>query len=147
MSGSAALVASSPPRFAMRQTLTDVQLGPLLKDLTGKDPVLGRGRLALDVTSQGALVSTLKKALAGSARVELRDGAVRGIDLGRIVSIAGGSGTGSSGDKTDFSQLDATFRIAGGVVRASLAAGEAMELRVAGGTRELAPGATVEVPL
>ena len=37
--------------------------------------------------------------------------------------------------------------IAGGVVRATLAAGEAMELRVAGGTRTLAPGATLEVSL
>jgi AsmA protein len=133
LTGSAALVAASPPRFAMRQTLTDVQLGPLLKGLTGKDPVEGRGRLALDVTTQGALVSTLKKGLAGTARVELRDGAVRGIDLGRIVSIAGGSGTGSGADKTAFSQLDATFRIAGGVARNDDLLGVSPLMRVTGG--------------
>ena len=32
-------------------------------------------------------------------------------------------------------------------MKATLAAGEAMELRVAGGTLKLAPGATLEVPL
>jgi AsmA protein len=133
LSGSAALVAASPPRFAMRQTLNDVQLGPLLKDLTGKDSVEGRGRLVLDVTTQGALVSTLKKGLAGTARVELRDGAVRGIDLGRIVSVAGGSGTGSSADKTEFSQLDATFRIDGGVARNDDLLGILPLMRVTGG--------------
>jgi trehalose/maltose hydrolase-like predicted phosphorylase len=37
--------------------------------------------------------------------------------------------------------------IADGVVRATLAAGEAMELRVVGSAHQLAPGATVEVPL
>jgi AsmA protein len=116
-SGSATLVAASPPRVAMRQTLADVQLGPLLQDLTGKAPVEGRGRLVLDVASQGALPSALKKSLSGTARVELRDGAVRGFDLGRIVSIAGGKGTGSGADKTEFSQLDASFRIDGGVAR------------------------------
>ena len=38
------------------------------------------------------------------------------------------------------------FRIAGDVVQATLAAGEAMELRVTGGTWKLAPSATLEVP-
>ncbi len=132
MSGRAALVAASPPRFAMRQTFTGVQLGPLLKDLTGKATVEGRGQLALDITTQGALVSTLKKSLAGTARVELRDGAVRGIDLGRIVTIAGGSGTGSSNDKTEFSQLDASFRIADGVARNDDLLGVSTLLRVTG---------------
>ena len=35
----------------------------------------------------------------------------------------------------------------GGVLQATLAAGEAMELRVAGNAHQLAPGATREVPL
>ena len=39
------------------------------------------------------------------------------------------------------------FAIAGGVLQATLAAGEAMELRVAGNAHQLAPGATLEVLL
>jgi len=114
-SGSLSVLATSPPRFAVKQTLAGVSLGPLLKDLTGKEPVEGRGRLTLDVSTQGALVSALKKGLAGSARVELRDGAVRGVNIGQIVRIAKGTGTGSAADKTDFSEMSASFRIAGGV--------------------------------
>ena len=131
-SGSATLTATSPPRFAMRQTLADVRLGPLLQDLTGKAPVEGRGRLVLDVSSQGALPSALKRNLAGTARVELRDGAVKGFDLGRIVSITKGSGTGAGTDKTEFSQLDASFRIDGGVARNDDLVAVAPLLRVTG---------------
>lgn len=116
-SGSITVLATTPPRFVLKQTLAGVSLGPLLKDLTGKEPVEGRGRLAVDVTTQGALVSSLKKALAGSARLELRDGAVRGVNIGQIVRIAKGSGTGSAGEKTDFSEMSASFRIANGVAR------------------------------
>jgi trehalose/maltose hydrolase-like predicted phosphorylase len=39
------------------------------------------------------------------------------------------------------------FSIADGAVKATLATGEPMELRVAGSARKLAPGATLEVPL
>jgi AsmA protein len=132
--GSATLLASSsPPRFALRQTLSGVQLGPLLQDLTGKAPVEGRGRLVLDVTAQGALASALQKSLAGTARVELRDGAVRGFDLGRIVQVISGSGTGSGAEKTEFSQLDASFRIAGGVARSDDLLAVAPLMRVTGG--------------
>jgi AsmA protein len=133
IAGSASLAATSPPRFALKQTLTDVRLGPLLKDLAGQDRVDGRGRVVLDVTTQGPVVSALKKNLAGSARVELRDGAIRGIDLGRIVSIAGGTGTGSANDKTDFSQLDASFRIVNGVARNDDLLGVSPLMRVTGG--------------
>jgi len=114
-SGSVSALATTPPRFVLKQSLAGVNLGPLLKDLTGKEPIEGRGRLTLDVATQGALVSSLKKGLAGSARLELRDGAVRGVNIGQIVRIAKGTGTGSASEKTDFSQLTASFRIANGV--------------------------------
>jgi AsmA protein len=78
--------------------------------------------MALDVTGQGATVAVLKKALAGTARFALRDGAVRGINVAPAVRTArvalGGaqaSGAGSQEQKTDFSELSGSFRIAGGV--------------------------------
>jgi AsmA protein len=117
MNGTATLVAGGPPRVTVRQTLADVSVGALLKDLTAKQPVDGRGRLVLDLSTQGGLASALKKNLAGSVRLELRDGAVRGVDLGEIIRIAKGTGTSSAAQQTPFTTLDATFRVAAGVAR------------------------------
>ena len=71
----------------------------------------------LDLSTQGGLASALKKNLAGSVRLELRDGAVRGVDLGEIIRIAKGTGTSSAAQQTPFTTLDATFRVAAGVAR------------------------------
>ncbi len=124
VAGSLALVASTPPRVTIRQRLSNVSVGPLLKDAFGKDLLEGRGNVTLDVTAQGGSVGALLKALAGSARVELRDGSVRGFNIAQALRSAkarlGGAagehaGTGSQAEATDFSELAGSFAIAGGV--------------------------------
>jgi AsmA protein len=126
-SGSMSAVASAPPHFALRQNLTGVNVGPLLKDAIGKEQLEGRGNVQLDVTADGATFAEMKKKLNGSARLELHDGAVRGINVAQTVrsakakigAIKGGetpqSGTGSTAEKTDFSELSGSFRINNGV--------------------------------
>ncbi len=117
----AATVNASPVRLALKQNLAGVSVGPLLKDLMGKEQLEGRGNVALDVTSQGDTVSAIKKALAGSARLDLRDGAIRGVNIAQAIRGAkaalgrGGEGAGKSEEKTDFSELSASFRIANGI--------------------------------
>ncbi|HVK54537.1 MAG TPA: AsmA family protein, partial [Burkholderiales bacterium] len=65
LAGAVTVAATNPPRFAVRQNLTGVSIGPLLKDAIGKEPIEGRGSIQLDVTTQGAVVSAMKKALDG----------------------------------------------------------------------------------
>jgi AsmA protein len=125
--GSASATANSPPRFAIRQNLVGVNVGPLLKDAIGKDPVEGRGNVALDVTAAGGTFTQMKKNLNGTARLELRDGAIRGVNVAQAIRNAKStigalkgneppqSGTGSAGEKTDFSEMTGSFRIANGV--------------------------------
>jgi AsmA protein len=115
-------VNAAPVRVATKQNLTGVSVGPLLKDLTGNERLEGRGNVSLDVTSQGDTVSALKKALGGSARLDLRDGAIRGVNLAQVIRTAkaalgrgGDAGAGKREEKTDFSELSASFRIANGV--------------------------------
>ncbi|HEY6862357.1 MAG TPA: AsmA-like C-terminal region-containing protein, partial [Burkholderiales bacterium] len=109
-------------RLALKQNLTGVSVGPLLKDLMGQDRLEGRGNVSLDVTSQGDTVSAIKKALGGSARLDLRDGSIRGVNIAQAIRGAkaalgrgGGEGAGKTDEKTDFSELSASFRIANGV--------------------------------
>lgn len=128
-SGALTLTASKPARFAVRQNLNGIQVGPLLKDAIGKDPIEGKGNVQLDVVATGATFEQIKKTLDGSARLELRDGAIRGINIAQAVRSAKSklaalkgageqqaqSGTGSTGEKTDFSELTGSFRITNGV--------------------------------
>jgi AsmA protein len=115
-------VDANSNRFSVKQTLTGIAIGPLLRDAADKDVLEGKGTVVLDLTSQGNLVSALKKTLNGTARLELRDGAVKGVDLAgavrRIKSAFGAAdveGTGGAKEKTDFSEFTASFDIKNGV--------------------------------
>ena len=114
-------VDANANRFEVKDTLTGVALGPLLRDVAKKDMLDGQGTLKLEVTTTGASVTALKKALAGSAKVEVRDGAIKGINLAESVrnfkgSLGAKSSTaGDSTKKTDFSEMSASFAIKSGV--------------------------------
>ncbi|THF62280.1 AsmA family protein [Pseudothauera nasutitermitis] len=112
-------------RVRTRQTYTDIQIGPLLRDLADQDVLEGRGRLQLELDTRGRSVGELKRALAGNAALALRDGAVKGVNIGQILRDGQAllsarrdqSHQFRSVEQTDFSALDASFRIAGGVAR------------------------------
>lgn len=108
--------------IAIKQALVGVNINPLMKDLLNKDLLEGRGSVNLDVSTRGASVNALKKALAGSASISLKDGAVKGINLAKTLRDAkaklGKAPTTQAADatqKTDFSELSGSFKIADGV--------------------------------
>jgi AsmA protein len=120
---SGALSASADNRIALKETLSGIAIGPLLKDVAQRDALEGRGNVTLDVSTAGASVNALKKALAGSARVQLRDGSIKGINLAETLrktkamlgSKSASQQAAEGSQKTDFSALDASFTIRGGV--------------------------------
>ena len=124
MRGAFSASASASPQLTLRQQLTGINVGPLLRDVAHKDLMEGRGNVALDVATEGATVSAMKKNLNGSANINLRDGAIKGINIASSLRSAqarlglrGGSITkaSSSAEKTDFSELSASFVIRNGV--------------------------------
>lgn len=127
-------------RFAAKQKLAGVRIGPLLNDLADQDVVEGRGDVALDVAAHGATVGALKKSLSGTAKLALADGAIKGIDIGQKLRevkslLKGGKDVAVAGDatqKTDFSELSASFRIADGVARNDDLLAKSPLLRLAG---------------
>jgi AsmA protein len=109
---------------ALKQTLRGVSVNPLMKDLLDKDVLEGRGDVALDISARGDTVGAMKKALAGSASLALKDGAIKGINLAQsmrdIKAKLGQPDTtqqANANQKTDFSELTASFKIANGVAR------------------------------
>lgn len=123
--GSAAVEALVVPKFRLKENFSGISVGPLIRDMTKKDILEGRGAVSVDLAASGNLVGDLRKTLAGKASLRLTDGAVRGVDLAAalrgIQSKIGGaqSGAANASEKTDFSELSATFDIRNGIAHNS----------------------------
>lgn len=127
---------AAAPRIALVQDLRGISLGPLLLDATGQTPLSGRGDLQLDLDTRGASSTDMLAALGGTATLRLREGAIGGIDLGRLVREASAaSGMGSSAESTSFGELSASFRIAQGMAHNQDLAASTPLLRIGGDGR------------
>ena len=102
-----------PTALTLDATATDVRIGPLLADAAGQAPISGRGGFDLDLSAVGADALALRQTLAGSARLALRDAALTGFDLDRLIGIGGNVGS----DTPLFSTLSASAKGKKGVFR------------------------------
>ncbi|MFH2133886.1 MAG: AsmA family protein [Pseudomonadota bacterium] len=109
--------------FAITQKLSGVEIAPLMKDAAELELAEGKGNVSLALTTQGNTVSALKKALNGTVSVELADGAIRGIDLGKLVQGVQNLNKDSKAEtlgvkkdeKTVFTEFKAAIKIKDGV--------------------------------
>ena len=130
-------------RVAVKLAASGVNVNALLKDVAGKDLLEGTGRVTADVNTTGASLGALRSNLAGVAALELRDGAIKGINLARSMRQAKAALSGrqdattkaSATEKTDFSELTATARIAQGVAHSDDLAVKSPFLRIGGAGR------------
>ena len=141
LAGALSVQTGATPVIAIKQTLTGINLGPLLKDAANFDTLEGKGNLTLDVSGQGQTVSAIKKALNGNAGIKLADGAIKGINIAgsirdakaKLGALKGDkTQAASQTDKTDFSELTATFNLKNGVAHNSDLAGKSPLLRLGG---------------
>ncbi len=138
LKGSASVNANTS-QIAVKQVLSGVSIGPLLRDVMQKDFLEGKGNVVLDLTTAGHTVTAFKKALDGGATLNLKDGAIKGIDLaGTIRNVKARLGAGDveqaadQGQKTDFSELTASFTIKNGVAHNSDLSVKSPFLRISG---------------
>lgn len=110
-------------RIAVKEKLTKVSIGPLLRDFADLDRLEGTGSLSLDLSAAGASVEAMKRALDGTAQLALRDGAIKGINIAQVLRKAkaslgrGDAQAAAETEKTDFSEMSASFRVSKGVAR------------------------------
>ncbi|HEX6722002.1 MAG TPA: AsmA family protein [Burkholderiaceae bacterium] len=112
-------------RIAVKLNADNVNVNALLKDVAGKDLLEGTGRVVADVTTGGATVGAMRSNLAGTTALRLSNGAVKGVNLARsfrqakavIGSRQDASTPSNATEKTDFSEMTASARIANGVAQ------------------------------
>jgi AsmA protein len=107
------------PTFENHLTFVNIQTGQFLSDTLGVGAILGTGNLRLDVTSHGKSSNDVMHALAGTGAVAIRNGQIRGVDLGAVArtvqTVVGGSADVING-VTGFSAFGGDFAIKNGVL-------------------------------
>ncbi len=114
-------------RVTLKAVASGVNVNALLKDVAGKDILEGTGRVSADLHSGGRSVNEMEAQLAGSAALQLRDGAIKGVNLARSLRQARAALSlqkdavqqARETEKTDFSELTASFAIKDGVARSN----------------------------
>lgn len=125
MKGSVSVNAQATPSIAVNQMLSGVNVAALTKDAANFDTLEGRGNVGMNLTMQGNTVSAMKKALNGTMSLNLADGAIKGINIAKKLRDAQGMlGKGGASaqtqsankeEKTDFSELKASFKVNNGI--------------------------------
>lgn len=67
-------------------SLDNVALGPLLSDLAHEERLRGQGSVSFKLDTQGTTMPALKAGLTGTVQARVRDGAIKGIDVGQTLS-------------------------------------------------------------
>ena len=131
---------AAPQRMALQAQADGIDILAMLKDVAQKDVLEGTGQVKLNVYTGGAKVSQLVAGLNGTAALQLRDGAVRGINLAKSLrdfkaQLSGQSDAvqrASTSEKTDFTELTGTFKITNGVAHNDDLAAKSPFLRLGG---------------
>lgn len=111
------------PRFTVKESLTGVQAGPLLKDLTGDDPLLGTANVKADLNTAGSNVDEILNALKGTAEFSFKEGAINGVNIAALIREAQATLKGQPAPKqeqpnqTDFALMQGTATVTNGLVK------------------------------
>jgi AsmA protein len=131
-------VRGAAPKLALNDRLSGVQAEPLLTDLLGKARIRGRADAVLSLQMTATDADSALRTLSGDGRFSFNDGAVKGVNIGRLVRearalIEGRRLAPEEGEvETDFSELRGTVQIANGVARNDDLYGKSPLLRVEG---------------
>ena len=128
-------------RVGVKLNASGVNVNALLKDVAQSDRLEGTGRVTADVQSAGKTTGEMRSRLKGNTALQLRDGAIKGINLAKSFRQAKATlgmkqdevQKAQQTEKTDFSELNATFQIADGIARNNDLDAKSPFLRLGGG--------------
>lgn len=119
---------------------TDIKIEPLMTALSGRSRLEGTGNVTLAVNGRGASERAIVSSLSGKGAIRLNDGAIKGINIASFMRSAkkGLLFSERTTEKTDFTEMVASFDIAQGVLSNKDLSMKSPILRIAGsGTASL----------
>jgi AsmA protein len=127
-------------RITTSGSVAGLQLRSLNAGVGGRAAIEGSASGTFDLSAAGATTNQMKRALAGTAAVEVRDGALVGIDLADLIGTASAllqsrgqqKGALDENKRTPFSQLSASVRIKDGVAYNDDLKAKSAQLDIAG---------------
>jgi AsmA protein len=114
--------SAAVPAFAIKADVKSVAMKALLQSAMKVERIEGTGLLAMDVVGHGATQQAIVDSLSGTSSVTMRNGALRGVDLGAVARTIQGALSGAlgaaTGDRasTDFAEAGGKFVIHNGVM-------------------------------
>ncbi len=107
--------SSGSPNYALHCDLVGVRALPLLTSIAGFDKLDGKMQAKIAGRSSGASQRAIMANLNGTAFVNFQDGAIRGVNVARMIrALTSGTLSGwqeSKDETTDLTQLSASFGI------------------------------------
>jgi AsmA protein len=126
------------PLVKMEQTMTGIDVAPLLNDLAETKRLSGKGNVITSLTAQGRNGAALLGSLRGKVTANLANGAVEGLDLWYAISQAQaliqkqGLAAASNSGRTTFDTFKVSADVVGGVASTDDLDIVSQQLRVTG---------------
>ena len=114
-------VRDKVPSMKVNETLSAMQVGPLLKDMTGKDTLTGTTQSTASLTTAGITPDDLKANLNGNLAFTFTNGSIKGINIPKmlrdaVIKFKGGTPDPAEVNETDFASLGGTAKITNGLL-------------------------------
>ncbi len=143
-------VRGAKPVISMNEAFSGVQVGPLLKDMMGQDRLQGKTEASAKLTARGQTPEEFQRTLNGKLAFAFTDGAVKGVNLIRMIRKAQAVVKGKTlpatdtPQQTDFSELSGSATVTNGVIRNNDLRAKSPLLRVDGKGKVSLPAQTID---
>lgn len=130
-------VRTDTPKISVNEKLSTVNIGPLLKDVLGKEYVSGTANITAQLTTSGTQLDNIKKTLNGKADFSFQDGKVNGVNIGQLIREAYAKlkkkpAPPKTENTTDFAEMSGSVTVTNGIVRNDNLTAKSPLLRIKG---------------
>lgn len=114
---------SNTPQLSMNEHLSNINIGPLLKDLMGNDKVQGVANLYAKLSARGTTPESFRKTLNGNAGFQFKNGIVKGLNIAAYertlkAKLEGHPEPKDTGPlQTDFAEIKGTIQVTNGLAQ------------------------------
>ena len=110
------------PLISANESLTKVNIGPVIQAISGKDALTGTGNVSAVLTTRGQSIAALKQSLNGEIKLSLTDGILKNIDMIKTINDTYAkhknkqTTTTTTKNETPFTSMRISFQVRNGVM-------------------------------